>query len=114
MEDKQSIKKVLESQGDVHEKVANQFNSELSSSSPTQNPGPPHIQINVQIAYNLHFEHSIYAWKAKEINFLIKPVSCSIKIGVIHNHQNSTKLHNHFLCCATILIQWAVYPVGVH
>jgi hypothetical protein len=29
MEDKQSIKKVLESQEDVHEKVANQSNSEL-------------------------------------------------------------------------------------
>jgi hypothetical protein len=47
MEDKQSIKKVLESQGDVHEKVGNQFNSELPSSSPTQSPGPPHIQIDV-------------------------------------------------------------------
>jgi hypothetical protein len=32
MEDKWSIKKVLESQGDVHEKVANQSNSELLSS----------------------------------------------------------------------------------
>jgi hypothetical protein len=36
MEDKQSIKKVLESQGDMHEKVVNQLNSELVSSSPTQ------------------------------------------------------------------------------
>jgi hypothetical protein len=35
MEDKQSIRKVLESQGDKHEKVANQSNSELPSSSPT-------------------------------------------------------------------------------
>jgi hypothetical protein len=35
MDDKQSIKKVLESQGDVNEKVANQSNSELLSSSPT-------------------------------------------------------------------------------
>jgi hypothetical protein len=34
MEDKQSIKKVLEIHGDVHEKVANQSNLELSSSSP--------------------------------------------------------------------------------
>jgi hypothetical protein len=47
MEDKLNIKKVLESQGDMHEKVANQYNSELSSSSPTLSPGPPHIQINV-------------------------------------------------------------------
>jgi hypothetical protein len=36
MEDKRSIKKVLESQGDMHEKVVNQSNSELLSSSPTR------------------------------------------------------------------------------
>jgi hypothetical protein len=47
MEDKCCIRKVLESQGDVHEKVANQSNSELLSSSPTQSPEPPHIQIDV-------------------------------------------------------------------
>jgi hypothetical protein len=55
MEDKRSIKKVLESQGDMHEKVANQSNSELPSSSPTRSPGPPRIQIDVRIAYDLHF-----------------------------------------------------------
>jgi hypothetical protein len=49
MEDKRSIKKVLESQGDVHEKVVNQSNSELPSSRPTKSPGPPHIEIDVQI-----------------------------------------------------------------
>jgi hypothetical protein len=69
MEDKWSIKKVRESQEDVHEKVANQSNSELSSSSPTQNPGPPHIQIDVQIAYDLRFRCYTYAWKAREIKF---------------------------------------------
>jgi hypothetical protein len=58
MEDKQNIKKVLESQGDVQEKVANQSNSELPSSSPTQSPGPPHIQIDFQIAYDLCSGHS--------------------------------------------------------
>jgi hypothetical protein len=47
MEDKWSIKKVLESQGEVHEKVVNQSNLELTSSSPTQSPGPPHIQIDI-------------------------------------------------------------------
>jgi hypothetical protein len=47
MEDIWDIKKVLESQGDVHEKVANQSNSELPSSSPTQSTGPPRIQIDV-------------------------------------------------------------------
>jgi hypothetical protein len=90
MEDKQSIKKVLESQGDVHEKVANQSNSELPSSSPTRSLGPPHIPIDVQIAYNLRFGRSTYAWKAKEITFLMTLVSCPTKIGVICNHQNST------------------------
>jgi hypothetical protein len=90
MEGKQSIKNVLESQGDMHEKVANQSNSELPSSSPTQSPGPPRIQINVQIAYDLRFRRSTYAQKAKEINFPMALVSCPTKIGVIHNHQNST------------------------
>jgi hypothetical protein len=89
MEDKGSINKVLESQGDVHEKVANQSNTELPSSSPTQSPGPPRIQIDVQIAYNLHFGCSTYARKAKEIKFPMALVSCLIKIGVDCNHQNS-------------------------
>jgi hypothetical protein len=86
MEDKRSIKKVLESQGDVHEKVVNQSNSELLSSSPTQSPGPPHIQIDVQIAYDIRFGHSTYARKAKEITFPMAPVSCPTKIGVVHNY----------------------------
>jgi hypothetical protein len=43
MKDKWSIKKVLESQGDVHEKVVNKSNSELPSSSPTRSPGPHRI-----------------------------------------------------------------------
>jgi hypothetical protein len=69
MKDKRSIKKVLESQGDVHKKVTNQSNSELPSSSLTQTPGPPRIQIDVRIAYDLCFGRSTYARKAKEITF---------------------------------------------
>jgi hypothetical protein len=61
MEDKQNIKKVLKSQGDVHEKVSNQSNLELLSSSPTRSPGPPRLQINVQIASGLCFGRSTYA-----------------------------------------------------
>jgi hypothetical protein len=114
MEDKRIIKKVLESQGDVHEKVASQSNSELPSLSPDQSPGPPRIHIDVQIAYNLHFMHSTYERKAKEITFPVDPVSCPTKIGVICNYQNSTDFQNRFWCCATILARWAVYPVGVH
>jgi hypothetical protein len=79
MEDKWSIKKVLESQGDVHEKVPNQSNSELPSSSPTRSPGPSCTQIDVQIAYNLRFGCSTYAQKDKEITFPMEPVSCQIK-----------------------------------
>jgi hypothetical protein len=114
MEDKRSIKKVLESQGDVHEKVAKQSNSELSSSSPTRSSGPPHIQIDVEIAYDLRFGRSTYARNSKEITFAMVLVSCPSKIGVDHNHQNSTNLQNRFWCCTTILARWAVYPVGVH
>jgi hypothetical protein len=47
MDDKRSIKKVLESQGDVREKVANQSNSELPSLSPTRSLGLARIQIDV-------------------------------------------------------------------
>jgi hypothetical protein len=114
MEDKRSIKKVMESQGDVHEKVANQSNSELLSSSPTRSSGPPHIQIDVQIAYDLRFGCSTYAWKAKEIKFPMAPVSCPTKIRVVCNHQNNIDFQNHFWCCTTILARWAMYPVGVH
>jgi hypothetical protein len=79
MQDKWSIKKVLESQGDMHDKVANQSNSELPSSNPTQSPGPPHIQIDVQIAYDLRFGCSTYARKAKEITFPMAPISYPTK-----------------------------------
>jgi hypothetical protein len=96
MEDKQSIKKVLESQRDMHEKVANQSNSELLSLSPTQSPGPPHIQIDVQIAYNLCFGCYTYAPNAKEIAFPMALVSHPTKIGVIRNNQNNTDFQNHF------------------
>jgi hypothetical protein len=96
MKDKQSIRKVLESQGDVHEKVANQSNSELSYSSPTRSPGSPRIQIDVEIAYDLCFGCSTYAWKSKEITFPMALVLCPTKIEVVRNHQNSTNFHNRF------------------
>jgi hypothetical protein len=96
MEDKQSIKKVLESQGDMHEKVGNQSNSELPSLNPTRSPGPPRIQIDVQIAYDLCFGRCTYARKAKEITFRMALVPCPTKIGVVHNHQNSIDFQNHF------------------
>jgi hypothetical protein len=96
MEDKQSIKKVLESQGYGHVKVANQSNSELLSSSPTRSPGPPCIQIDVHIAYDLRFGRSTYGRKAKEITFPMAPVPCPTKIGVVRNYQNSIDFQNRF------------------
>jgi hypothetical protein len=45
MEDKRSIKNVLERQENMHEKVVNQSNSELPSSSPTRSPGPHHSSV---------------------------------------------------------------------
>jgi hypothetical protein len=90
VEGKWSIKKVLESQGDVHEKVANQSNSELPSLSPTRSLGLSRIQIDVQIAYDLRFGRSTYARKAKEIKFPMELVPCPTKIGFIRNNQNST------------------------
>jgi hypothetical protein len=114
MEDKRSIKKVLERQGDVHEKVTNQSNSELLSLSPTRSPGPPRIQIDVQFAYDPCFGRSTYARKDKEIPFPMAGVSYPTKIGVIRNYQNRTNFQNRFWCCTTILARWAVYPVGVH
>jgi hypothetical protein len=101
MEDKRSIKKVLESQGDVHEKVANQSNSELPSSNSTRSPGSPRIQIDVQIAYHIRFGRSTYAQKAKKITFPMALISCPTKIGVVLNHQNSANFQNHF-CVAPL------------
>jgi hypothetical protein len=87
---------VLESQEDMHGKVENQSNSELPSSSPTQSPGPPRIQIDVQIAYDIRFGSSTYARKAKEITFPMTLVSCPTKIEVVYNHQNNTDFQNCF------------------
>jgi hypothetical protein len=86
MEDKQSIQKVLESQGDVHEKVVNQSNSELPSSSPTRSLGSSRIQIDVQIAYDICFRRYTYARKGKEITFSMALVPCPTKIRFIRNH----------------------------
>jgi hypothetical protein len=52
MEDMWDVKKVHESQGNMHNNVEVQANSESKSltSSPTRSPGPPCIQIDVQHA----------------------------------------------------------------
>jgi hypothetical protein len=98
--------------------VANQSNLELPSLSSTRSPGPPRIQIDVQIAYDLHFAHSTYAWKAKDINFPMAPVSCPTKIGVVCNHQKQylfpepfLVLHHH-LGPMGLVSSWS--PLGMH
>jgi hypothetical protein len=50
MEDMWDIKKVLESQGNTHNKVEVQANSESRSlaSCPSRSPGPPCLQIDIQ------------------------------------------------------------------
>jgi hypothetical protein len=62
-EDEQDTKKVLERQRDVHINVEIQSNSEFQSltSSPTQSPEPPRLQIDVQDAYDIRFGCSTYA-----------------------------------------------------
>jgi hypothetical protein len=62
MEDMWDIKKVLEIQGNTHNKVEVQANSESRSpSNPTQSPGPPCLKIDVQDASDLRFGRSTYA-----------------------------------------------------
>jgi hypothetical protein len=57
MEDMWDIKKVLKIQGNTHNKVEFQANSESRSltSSPTQSPRPPFLQTGVQDAFDLQF-----------------------------------------------------------
>jgi hypothetical protein len=58
MEDMWDIKRVLESQENMHNKVVvQQANSESRSltSSPTRSAGPLCLQIDVQDAFNLRF-----------------------------------------------------------
>jgi hypothetical protein len=55
MENMWDIKKVLERKGNMHNMVEVQANSESRSltSSPTQSPGPPFLQIDIQDASDL-------------------------------------------------------------
>jgi hypothetical protein len=70
----------------MHERVTKQSNSELSSSSPTQSVGSPHIQIDIQIVYDIRLRRSTYTQKDKEITFPITLVTYPTKFRVICNH----------------------------
>jgi hypothetical protein len=77
IENTRDIKKVLEIQENMHNMMEVQANSESRSltSSPTQSPRSPCLQIDVQDPSDLRFGSSIYAWKYKEITFSMPPVS---------------------------------------
>jgi hypothetical protein len=103
---------VLESQGNTERKQANlEFQS--FTSNPTQSSGPPRLQIEAQIASDLRFGNSTYAWKEDEINFPAGLVSYPTKIGVIRNNQNKTDFQNYFGAASPVFTRWAMYRVGV-
>jgi hypothetical protein len=63
MEEIRDTKAVLESQGNVHDKLRKQANSEFQSftSNPIRSPEPSHLQSNTQIASDLRFGCSTHA-----------------------------------------------------
>jgi hypothetical protein len=69
-ENEWDIKIGQERQGDVHIKMEIKSNSEFQSltSSLTQGPGPPQLQIDVQNANEIGFGRSTYAQKDGEIS----------------------------------------------
>jgi hypothetical protein len=82
---------VLERQGDAHIKMDIQSNLVFQSltSSPTQCPGSPRLQIDVQDAYDIIFGRSTYTRKEAETNFKMAPVPSPTKIGFDQNFQNN-------------------------
>jgi hypothetical protein len=77
-------------------KVEIQSNSEFQSlnSSPTRNPGPPWLQINVQNAYDIGFGRSKYARKEDDISFPMPLVPVPTKIGFDQNCQNKFNIQS--------------------
>jgi hypothetical protein len=74
----------------VHIKVEIQSNSESQSLtlSPTQSPGPPRIQIDVQDRYQIGSGRSTYARKEDELTFPMELVPDPTKVGLNPNYQN--------------------------
>jgi hypothetical protein len=95
-EDERDIKRMLERQGDAHIKVEMQSNSEFLNLtlSPTQSLEPPHLQIDVQDAYEIGFGHSTYARKENEINFPMVLVSGLTKSGFDQNCRNNFNIQS--------------------
>jgi hypothetical protein len=63
-----------------------QFEIAESNFESTSESKPPSLQIDANDVYDLQFGRSSCSWKAKEIIFLMQPVSWSTKIGVTRNH----------------------------
>jgi hypothetical protein len=95
-EDEWDIKRALERQGDAHIKVEIQSNSEFQSltSSPTQSPEQPRLQIDVQHACKIGFRLSTYSQKDDEITFPILLVLGSTKMGFDKNCQNNVSIQS--------------------
>jgi hypothetical protein len=93
-EDEWDINRALERQGDAHIKVDIQSNSEFQSltSSPTQSPGLPRLQIYVQNAYKIRFGCSIYAPKEDEIKFSMALVQDPTNIEFDQNSRNKCNI----------------------
>jgi hypothetical protein len=89
--DEQNINTVQERQGDAHIKVEIQSNLEFDSltSSPTQSPRSPCLQINVHDVYEIRFGHSTYAQKEDKITFPMELFPCPTKMRFNHNCQNN-------------------------
>jgi hypothetical protein len=73
-----------EGAGEAHIKVEIQSNSEFQSLilSPTQSPGLPQFQIDVQDTYQIRFGRSTYAQKEDEIAFPMELIPGPNKIGL--------------------------------
>jgi hypothetical protein len=116
MENMRDIKKVLESQGNTHNMVEVQANSECRSLtlSPTRSSGPPCLEIDIQDASDLRFGGFTYVWKDKEIHFPMSLLSWSTKIRVSQNRRNKKNSRTFLVLPPTILGRWPMYQVRVH
>jgi hypothetical protein len=91
VEDERVIKGALGRQGYARIKVEIQSNSEFEclASSPTQSPGHPRLQIDIQDAYEIRFRCSTYARKEYEIKFPMESQPGQTKVGLDQNGQNN-------------------------
>jgi hypothetical protein len=96
MEDMWDIKRVLESQGNTHNKVDVQSNSESKSLilNPSRSPGSPYLQIDLHDTHEIEFGHSICARKEEEIKFPMELVPGQTKIRFNQNCRNNFNIQS--------------------